>query len=162
MTSSANRYASEQSWRDLQRKLKGLPEKVRRRSVHRILLREARPLVWAARKAAYENSEAQARVQKKQRGKFGSQFYNLYKTIDAFKSKQNKDYQYVVVGMRGKRKRPAGAYYAGWQLSGGTKKNFKAKDYFSRAEQEHGEAVSRKAARAVNKEIEKILRTTFR
>lgn len=162
MTSSASQYASEQSWRDLQRKLKSLPEKVRRRNINAILTREARPLVWAARKAAYESSPAPMRVGKKQRGRYGSQFYNLYKTIDVFKSKKSKDYQYVVVGMRGKRKNPAGAYYAGWQLEGGTAKRFKPKAYFDRAEQEYGEQVSNKAARAVNKEIEKILAATFR
>jgi hypothetical protein len=162
MTSNASTYASEQSWRDLQRKLKSLPEKVRRRNIHRILTREARPLVWAARKAAYSDSLKSTKGGKKKIRKSGAQWYNLSSSINVFKNKKSQDYQYVVVGTRGISKRPPGALYAQWQNMGGTRKNFKAKRFFDRAEQENGQQVSDKALRAVNKEIENILRTTFR
>ena len=58
-------------------------------------------------------------------------FYNLYKSIDVFPNKDNISKVYVVVGLRGKRKK--GAYYAKWQLFGGTEKNFKAKEFMDKA-----------------------------
>ena len=167
MTSSARQHATEKSWLELQRKLKSLPEKVRRRNMHAILTREARPLVTAARKAAYAGALTAARVQKKKlrSGESESQWYNLFKTIDVFKNKKAKDYQYVVIGNRSTTKKPYGALYANWQNQGGMgnkKGGFKAKRYFDKADDQRGGDVAAKAAKAVNAEIEKILRTTFR
>ena len=165
MTSNARNYASEQSWRQLQTKLKSLPEKVRRKQVNKILVREARPLVWAARKAAYADSTKPAGVRKKELRKGdGPIWYNLFKTIDAYPNKKSRDYQYVVVGTRKVNKTPRGALYAQWQNLGGMGpgKGFKAKAFFNKAEQESADVVSAKALRAVNKEIEQILRSTFR
>ena len=147
-------------WQELQAKMKSLPEKVRQKNISNLLVREARPLVWAARSAAYEGGP-RGRVGKKSVRGSSTLFYNLYKTIDVFKNKKSQDFRYVVVGLRGTRKKPAGAFYGTWQLFGGTKKNFQAKGFIEKAENQYGNQVSDKAARAVNKEIEKILGQTF-
>ena len=166
MSSRAQQLASEQSWRDLQRKLKSLPEQVRRKQVTRILRREARPLVWAARKAAYDGSQETAMAGKKSlRKNDGGNWYNLFSTINVFPNKKNKDYQYVVVGTRSIQKKPRGALYAQWQNLGGMGNKtggFAAKRFFDKAEQNYGTDVHRKALRSVNREIEKILKSTFR
>lgn len=162
MTSNAQKYASEQSWRELQRKLKSLPEKVRRRNIHRILTREARPLRLEVQKAAYANSTKARKGGKKKIRSSGTLWYNLNSTIQIFPNKQTKDLYYVVIGARSPYKKPPGALYAHWQNKGGTSKNFKAKRFFDRADQQRGKETSDKAFRAVNKEIENILRTTFR
>lgn len=145
----------------LQRKLKRVPEKVRKKTVLRILSREARPLVWAARKLAYADSNEPEGVYTKQVRKGQAWIRNLYGSINVFRNKKNKDYHYVVVGLRGFNKKPGGAFYAPWQNTGGTEKNFTPKNFIQDADKELGEEVSRKQLNAVNKEIDKILNRLF-
>ena len=106
------------------------PEKMRFRAIRKLLLKEAQPIVTAARKAAYEDSDKPARGRMNKRGKTGTAFYNLYRSIGKFANKGTIK-AYVVVGIRQPRK--GGAYYASWQLDGGTEKNFDAKDFFAKA-----------------------------
>ena len=107
------------------------PEKMRFRAIRKLLLKEAQPIVTAARKAAYEDSKKTARGRMNKRGKTGTAFYNLYRTIGKFANKGTVK-AYVVIGLREYGKKD-GAYYSGWQLAGGTKKNFEAKDFFKKA-----------------------------
>jgi hypothetical protein len=55
---------------------------------------------------------------------------NLYQSIGVFANKGTVK-AYVVVGLRSARKR--GAYYAPWQLFGGTRKGFQAKKFIDKA-----------------------------
>lgn len=107
-------------------------EKMRFGELRKLLLKEAQPLVTEARSQAYADSTAIKASRMKSRGTLGSQFYNLYATIGKWANKGTKK-AYVVVGLRGPKKRPAGAYYAIWQLFGGTEKNFKPKDFIGGA-----------------------------
>jgi hypothetical protein len=94
-----------------------------------------------ARREAYNDLKVSARlrnrkgetVEKDTKGAF----YNLYKTIDMFANKGEVK-AYVVVGLRSKAK--DGAYYAPWQLFGGTKKGFKAKKFIDAAVDSDGTA----------------------
>jgi hypothetical protein len=111
------------------------PENMRFKQLRQLLKREAKPLVQAARTAAYNDLQTKSRLkvrggQNAKKGDKGA-FYNLYKSIDVFPNKDNISKVYVVVGLRGKRKK--GAYYAKWQLFGGTEKNFKAKEFMDKA-----------------------------
>ena len=111
------------------------PEKMRFKELRQLLKREAKPLVQAARQAAYSDLQTKSRLKVRgggtaTPGQKGA-FYNLYKSIDVFPNKGNASKVYVVVGLRGERKK--GAYYAKWQLFGGTEKNFKAKEFMDKA-----------------------------
>ena len=107
-------------------------EKMRFAELRKLLLKEAQPLVTEARNQAYNKSKAPKHARLKSRSALGAQFYNLYSTIGKWANKGDRK-AYVVVGLRGPNKRPAGAYYAVWQLFGETLKDFKAKDFISKA-----------------------------
>lgn len=93
-------------------------------------MKEAQPLVTKARQEAYAGSQEQAKAGQKQRSKMGASFYNLYSSIRAYPNKGTEKV-YVVVGLRGSYKK--GAYYAPWQLFGGTQKGFRAKEFIDKA-----------------------------
>ncbi len=112
-------------------------ETLRFRELRNILKREAKPLVDKARKEAYNNLKMKARLRNRKGETVAKEdkslkggFYNLYKTIDVFANKGTVK-AYVVVGLRSSDK--DGAYYAPWQLFGGTKKRFKAKKFIDAA-----------------------------
>jgi hypothetical protein len=106
------------------------PEKMRFKELRSLLMKEAQPLVTKARQEAYVGSQAQAKAGQKQRSKMGASFYNLYSSIRAYPNKGTEKV-YVVVGLRGSYKK--GAYYAPWQLFGGTQKGFRAKEFIDKA-----------------------------
>ena len=106
------------------------PEKMRFKELRSLLMKEAQPLVTKARQEAYVGSQAQAKAGQKQRSKMGASFYNLYSSIRAYPNKGTEK-AYVVVGLRGSYKK--GAYYAPWQLFGGTQKGFQAKEFIDKA-----------------------------
>jgi len=106
------------------------PEKMRFKELRSLLMKEAQPLVTKARQEAYVGSQAQAKAGQKQRSKMGASFYNLYSSIRAYPNKGTEKV-YVVVGLRGSYKK--GAYYAPWQLFGGTQKGFQAKEFIDKA-----------------------------
>ncbi len=117
------------------------PEKMRFRAIRKLLLKEAQPIVTAARKAAYEDSKRPAKGGMRQRGKTGTAFYNLYRSINKFANKGVVK-AYVVVGLREEKKSPAGAYYAKMVLAGTGPKDFVTvgkriapKDFFTKAVQ---------------------------
>ena len=117
------------------------PEKMRFRAIRKLLLKEAQPIVTAARKAAYEDSKKTARGRMNKRGKTGTAFYNLYRSINKFANKGVVK-AYVVVGLREEKKSPAGAYYAKMVLAGTGPKDFVTvgkriapKDFFTKAVQ---------------------------
>lgn len=157
---------------------------------------QARPLVWAARKVAYQRtssdqaylfgtqgntaSDHPARRRKTFRGypresgsagtagKKGSNaalFWNLYGSIGAYPNKKNKDYRYVVIGTRKETGSRGlnGAYYARMQQFGSmqNRHEFVAKRFIKRANERYGDKVSKKAFRAINKEVNKILNELF-
>jgi hypothetical protein len=119
----------------------GTSETLRFRELRNILKREAKPLVNKARKEAYNDLKASARLRNRKGETVDKDtkgaFYNLYKTIDVFANKGEVK-AYVVVGLRSKSKK--GAYYAPWQLFGGTKKGFKAKKFIDAAVDSDGTA----------------------
>jgi hypothetical protein len=129
LRSQSGRVENFDQFRARLRKL-GTSDSMRFREVRNLLMKEAQPLVTAARQAAYEDSLAQRSGTTKQRGAGGSAFRNLYSSIGKWKNKGNKK-AYVVVGLLSQRKK--GAYYAPWQLFGGTAKNFEAKDFIGKA-----------------------------
>jgi len=139
----------------------GTSETLRFRELRNILKAEARPLVEKARKEAY--NELQAKASYKARGvkdankKTNGAFYNLYKSIDVFPNKGTVK-AYVVVGLRPSNKR--GAYYAPWQLFGGTAKNFTPKEFFDKALQ--GSDVPRKAAEKMSNFVQKRIKAHLR
>jgi hypothetical protein len=106
------------------------PEKMRFKELRSLLMKEAQPLVTKARQEAYVGSQAQAKAGQKQRSNMGASFYNLYSSIRAYPNKGTEK-AYVVVGLRGSYKK--GAYYAPWQLFGGTQKGFQAKEFIDKA-----------------------------
>jgi hypothetical protein len=106
------------------------PEKMRFKELRSLLMKEAQPLVTKARQEAYVGSQEQAKAGQKQRSKMGASFYNLYSSIRAYPNKGTEK-AYVVVGLRGSYKK--GAYYAPWQLFGGTQKGFQAKEFIDKA-----------------------------
>lgn len=131
LLSASGKTESFDQFRTKLRKL-STPEKMRFAELRKLLLKEAQPLVTEARTQAYEGASSPKASRMKSRSTFGSQFYNLYATIGKWANKGT-DKAYVVVGLRGPKKRPAGAYYAIWQLFGGTEKNFKPKDFIGGA-----------------------------
>jgi hypothetical protein len=139
----------------------GTSETLRFRELRNVLKTEARPLVERARKEAY--NELQAKASYKARGvkdankKTNGAFYNLYKTIDVFANKGTVK-AYVVVGIRSSKKK--GAYYAPWQLFGGTAKNFTPKEFFDKALQ--GSDVPRKAAEKMSNFVQKRIKAHLR
>lgn len=137
LRSASGKTESFDQFRTKLRKL-STSEKMRFAELRKLLLKEAQPLVTEARSIAYEDNQANKRARLKvrdgatvEKGTKGS-FYNLYSTIGKWANKGDRK-AYVVVGLRGPKKDPAGAYYALWQLFGGTSKNFRAKDFIGRA-----------------------------
>ena len=98
-----------ESFEDFRKRLSklGTSEGMRFRELRSLLMKEAQPLVTAARKEAY------AGVKQKGLGKNG--FANLYNSIGKWKNK-GRQKAYVVVGLKSTRKR--GAIYALSQLAG--------------------------------------------
>lgn len=112
----------------------GNPEVLRFRELRALLQREAQPLVQKARQEAYNDVKTKGRWRNRegqtvQKGTNGA-FMNLYRTIGAFSNKGTVK-AYVVVGIKSSGKK--GAYYAPWQLFGGTKKGFQAKRFIDKA-----------------------------
>jgi hypothetical protein len=139
----------------------GTSEVLRFRDLRNLLKAEARPLVEKARKEAYSESQGiggyKARGTKDANKDTKGAFYNLYKSIDVFPNKGTVK-AYVVVGLRSKNKK--GAYYAKWQLEGGTQKNFTAKAFFDKALQ--GSDVPRKAAEKISNFVQKRIKEHLR
>jgi hypothetical protein len=160
LKSESGRVESFDQFRQNLKKL-GTSETLRFRELRNILKAEARPLVEKARKEAY--NELQGKAGYKARGvknankKTNGAFYNLYKTIDVFANKGTVK-AYVVVGIRPKSKR--GAYYAPWQLFGGTAKGFTPKEFFDKALQ--GSDVPRKAAEKISNFVQKRIKAHLR
>jgi hypothetical protein len=160
LKSESGRVESFDQFRQNLKKL-GTSETLRFRELRNVLKTEARPLVERARKEAY--NELQAKASYKARGvkdankKTNGAFYNLYKTIDVFANKGTVK-AYVVVGIRSSKKK--GAYYAPWQLFGGTAKNFTAKEFFDKALQ--GSDVPRKAAEKISNFVQKRIKAHLR
>jgi hypothetical protein len=121
-----------ESFDQFRAKLRNLstPDKMRFKELRSLLMKEAQPLVTKARQEAYAGSQEQAKAGQKQRSKMGASFYNLYSSIRAYPNKGTEKV-YVVVGLRGSYKK--GAYYAPWQLFGGTQKGFRAKEFIDKA-----------------------------
>lgn len=144
----------------------GNPEVLRFRELRNILKQEAQPLVAKARLEAYNGTVASGRY-KNREGQTVSKgakdaFMNLYRTIGAFANKGTVK-AYVVVGLKGKSKNGAtksGAYYANWQLFGGTKKGFKAKEFFDKALD--GSDVPAKAAQKITNFVQKRIKQHLR
>lgn len=139
----------------------GTSETLRFRELRNVLKTEARPLVEKARQEAYNESQGKARYKavgvKDANKKTNGAFYNLYKTIDVFANKGTVK-AYVVVGLRGKKKK--GAYYAPWQLFGGTSKGFTPKEFFDKALQ--GSDVPRRAAEKISNFVQKRIKAHLR
>jgi hypothetical protein len=160
LKSESGRVESFDQFRQNLKKL-GTSETLRFRELRNVLKTEARPLVERARKEAY--NELQAKASYKARGvkdankKTNGAFYNLYKTIDVFANKGTVK-AYVVVGIRSSKKK--GAYYAPWQLFGGTAKNFTPKEFFDKALQ--GSDVPRKAAEKMSNFVQKRIKAHLR
>jgi hypothetical protein len=139
----------------------GTSETLRFRELRNLLKQEAKPLVEKARNEAYNDLKASARlrnrkgetVDKKTKGAF----YNLYKSIDLFANKGDVK-AYVVVGLRSKSKK--GAYYAPWQLFGGTKKGFRAKKFIDVAVDATG--VPEKAAQKISNFVQRRIKQHLR
>jgi hypothetical protein len=160
LKSESGRVESFDQFRQRLKKL-GTSETLRFRELRNVLKTEARPLVEKARKEAY--NELQGKASYKAQGvkdankKTNGAFYNLYKTIDVFANKGTVK-AYVVVGIRGKKKK--GAYYAPWQLFGGTSKGFTPKAFFDKALQ--GSDVPRKAAEKISNFVQKRIKAHLR
>ena len=160
LKSESGRVESFDQFRQNLKKL-GTSEVLRFRELRNILKAEARPLVEKARQEAYNESQGiggyKARGTKDANKDTKGAFYNLYKSIDVFPNKGTVK-AYVVVGLRSKRKK--GAYYAKWQLEGGTQKNFKAKAFFDKALQ--GSDVPRRAAEKISNFVQKRIKAHLR
>jgi hypothetical protein len=135
----------------------GTSETMRFRELRNLLLKEAQPLVTEARRQAYADSQEAKGVRIKSIGSLGSKFYNLYGSINKWANKGT-DKAYVVVGLRGTRKQ--GAFYAPWQLFGGTEKNFKAKDFIGKAVD--STSVVDKAQKLMQRHIQKRITSVLR
>ena len=157
----SSKITTVKGFEELRRKLKSVPTKVQKRVVNKILAREARPLVWAARKLAYQDSSLSSKISRKTVRKGQATIMNLAGSINVYKNKKNKNYHYVVVGFKSPRRKPPGAFYAPWQNTGGTQKGFKAKRFIKGADEELGDTVSAKQLDAINKEVDKILNKLF-
>lgn len=136
-------------------------ETLRFRELRALLQREAQPLVQKARQEAYNDVTARGRwrnregetVQKDTKGAF----MNLYRTIGAFSNKGTVK-AYVVVGIKSGSKK--GAYYAPWQLFGGTKKGFQAKRFIDKALDDTN--VPEKAAQKITNFVQKRIKDHLR
>lgn len=97
----------------------GMPEEMRFREIRNMLKQESRPVIEQARTYAYQGSQkSKAPRSRTASRKYASTFfYNLYKSIGVWPNKGTVK-AYVVIGLRGENKNPAGAYYAKWQLYG--------------------------------------------
>lgn len=135
----------------------GTSEEMRFREVRKLLLKEAQPLVTEARNQAYADSKGPKGISQKSRTALGAKFYNLYGSINKWANKGTEK-AYVVVGLRGTRKQ--GAYYAPWQLFGGTSKNFKAKDFIGLAVENTD--VVEKAQKLMQRHIQKRITSVLR
>ena len=133
-------------------------EKMRFAELRKLLLKEAQPLVTEARAQAYADSTQPKGTRLKSRGVLGSKFYNLYGSIGKWANKGTRK-AYVVVGIRGPRKNPGGAYYALWQLFGGTEKNFKPKDFIGQAVDSTN--VTQSAQKMMQRHIQKRLKSVL-
>ena len=160
LKSESGRVESFDQFRQNLKKL-GTPEVLRFRELRNLLKAEARPLVEKARQEAYNQSQGiggyKARGTKDANKNTKGAFYNLYKSIDVFPNKGTVK-AYVVVGLRSKNKK--GAYYAKWQLEGGTQKNFTAKAFFDKALQ--GSDVPRRAAEKISNFVQKRIKEHLR
>ena len=160
LKSESGRVESFDQFRQNLKKL-GTSEVLRFRELRNILKAEARPLVEKARKEAYNELQAKAsykaRNTKDANKNTKGAFYNLYKSIDVFPNKGTVK-AYVVVGLRSKNKK--GAYYAKWQLEGGTEKNFTAKAFFDKALE--GSDVPRKSAEKISNFVQKRIKAHLR
>ena len=162
LKSESGRVENFDQFRQRLKKL-GTSETLRFRELRNVLKAEARPLVEKARKEAYNQSQGiggyKAHGVKDANKNTKGAFYNLYKTIDVFANKGTVK-AYVVVGLRKVKKQGGGAYYAPWQLFGGTQKNFKAKAFFDKALQ--GSDVPRKAAEKISNFVQKRIKAHLR
>jgi hypothetical protein len=160
LKSESGRVESFDQFRQNLKKL-GTSEVLRFRDLRNVLKAEARPLVEKARQEAYNQSQGiggyKARGTKDADKNTKGAFYNLYKSIDVFPNKGTVK-AYVVVGLRSKNKK--GAYYAKWQLEGGTQKNFTAKAFFDKALQ--GSDVPRRAAEKISNFVQKRIKAHLR
>jgi hypothetical protein len=139
----------------------GTSETLRFRELRNLLKQEAKPLVEKARNEAYNDLKTQSRLKVRggetvAKGTLGA-FYNLYKTIDVFANKGDVK-AYVVVGLRNKSKK--GAYYAPWQLFGGTKKGFKAKKFIDAAVD--NDSTAEKAQKLITNFVQKRIKDQLR
>tara|TARA_R110002074_G_scaffold249851_1_gene421684 strand:- start:276 stop:776 length:501 start_codon:yes stop_codon:yes gene_type:complete len=150
-----------ESFEDFRKRLSklGTSEGMRFREVRKVLMKEAQPLVTEARNQAYAGSQEKKGGRLKTMGKGGAAFRNLYGSIGKWANKGTEK-AYVIVGLRGQNKRPAGAFYAVWQMFGGTAKNFKAKDFLGKAVRSTN--VVEKAQRMMQKHIQKRITSILR
>jgi hypothetical protein len=136
-------------------------ENLRFKELRQLLKREAKPLVDKARREAYNDLKAKSRLRNRkgesvEKNASGA-FYNLYKSIDLFANKGDVK-AYVVVGLRSKAKK--GAYYAPWQLFGGTKKGFKAKKFIDAAVDSEG--TTEKAQKLISNFVQRRIKQHLR
>jgi hypothetical protein len=136
-------------------------ENLRFKELRQLLKREAKPLVDKARREAYNDLKAKSRLRNRKgesvdKNASGA-FYNLYKSIDLFANKGDVK-AYVVVGLRSKSKK--GAYYAPWQLFGGTKKGFKAKKFIDAAVDSEG--TTEKAQKLISNFVQRRIKQHLR
>jgi hypothetical protein len=160
LRSESGRTEDFNQFRERLKKL-GTPENLRFKELRAILKREAQPLVDKARMEAYNGITGQGGYRVRggkvaQKSDMGS-FMNLYRTIGSFSNKGTEK-AYVVVGLKGKSKK--GAYYAPWQLFGGTKKGFEAKDFFDKAL--NGSDVPENAAKKITNFVQKRIKQHLR
>jgi len=156
LRSQSGRTENFDQFRQRLRKL-GTSETMRFREVRKLLLKEAQPLVTEARRQAYADSQEPKGVRLKSRSALGAKFYNLYGSINKWANKGTTK-AYVVVGLRNSRKK--GAYYATWQLFGGTEKNFKPKDFIGLAVDNTN--VVQKAQKLMQRHIQKRITSVLR
>jgi hypothetical protein len=144
---------------ELAKRLKklGTSETMRFREIRTLLMKEAQPLVTEARRQAYADSVKKRGKGMKSRSVYGSKFYNLFSSIGKWKNKGTTK-AYVVVGLLGQKK--GGAYYAPWQLFGGTEKNFKPKDFIGLAVDNTD--VVQKAQKLMQRHIQKRITSVLR
>ena len=164
LRSQSGRTESFEEFRQRLRKL-GTSETMRFGELRKLLLKEAQPLVTEARSQAYEDSKSPKRGRFKVRsGETAKKddkgaFMNLYSSIGKWANKGTQKV-YVVVGLRGSNKSPAGAYYALWQLFGGTSKNFEAKDFIGEAADNTD--VLKEAQKMMQRHIQKRINSVLR
>ena len=160
LRSESGRVENFDQFRQRLKKL-GNPENLRFKELRQLLKREAQPLVEKARHEAYNDVVVKGRYkvrggQTAKRSDNGA-FMNLYNSIGVFPNKGTVK-AYVVVGIRGKKKK--GAYYAPWQLFGGTAKGFTPKAFFDKALQ--GSDVPRRAAEKISNFVQKRIKGHLR